>query len=224
MSFNSDIQKSSVQGLITLYELDARKLGGDVYRFHGHNHEDNNGIIIWRGNRYHPISITAEGLEMRGDGRASMPRLKIANVLNGVVGAIGNLCLRYYDFADAKLTIITTLAAYLDDATEDNYKIQHWYIEQKINEDIREVEFELANPVDLQSAKIPLRPIDDYCRWAVCGRYRGEECGYRGTAMFDDAGNPTDDPTKDKCRGVLAHCQIRNNEDSFGGFPGSSLL
>lgn len=224
MSFNSDIQQSSVQGLITLYELDARKLGGDVYYFHGHNHEDNNGIITWRGNHYHPISIKAEGLEMRGDGRASMPKLTIANVLNGVVGAISNLCLRYHDFAKAKITIIHTLADYLDDASEDNYKIQKWYIEQKIDESVEAVQFELANPVDLGGWRIPLRQISDHCNWAMCGRYRGEECAYKGTAMFDKYGKPTDDPAKDRCRGILAHCQLRDNEGSFGAFPGSSLL
>ena len=38
---SSDLQKLSVMGLVTLYELDATKLGGDIFRWHGHmSHED----------------------------------------------------------------------------------------------------------------------------------------------------------------------------------------
>ena len=43
MNFNTDIQQTTVQGFITLYELDARKLGGEIYRFHGHNTASKNG-------------------------------------------------------------------------------------------------------------------------------------------------------------------------------------
>ncbi|MPX14719.1 phage tail protein, partial [Moraxella catarrhalis] len=53
MSFNTDIQQTTVQGFITLYELDARKLGGEIYRFHGHN----DGVIRWQGQDFHPIAI-----------------------------------------------------------------------------------------------------------------------------------------------------------------------
>ena len=53
MTFNNDVQKSVVQGLITLYELDARKQGGEVYRFHGHN----DGVITWQGQNFTPIAI-----------------------------------------------------------------------------------------------------------------------------------------------------------------------
>ena len=36
MTLNSDFQKLYVDGLITLYELDARALGAGILRFHGH--------------------------------------------------------------------------------------------------------------------------------------------------------------------------------------------
>lgn len=38
---NSDFQKLSVQGLITLYEIDATALGAGVFRWHGHTALDN---------------------------------------------------------------------------------------------------------------------------------------------------------------------------------------
>ena len=41
MALNSDFQKLYVDGLITLYELDARTLGAGILRFHGHiSYED----------------------------------------------------------------------------------------------------------------------------------------------------------------------------------------
>ena len=119
----SDLQKLSVTGLVTLYELDATKLGAGIMRWHGHvsfedwqkviawagredqligNTDENVGReywagdgeievkrdLIWQGQIYNPIPIQSDGLEMRGDGRASTPSLVIANNLNGLQGAI----------------------------------------------------------------------------------------------------------------------------------------
>ncbi|MDO4896315.1 MAG: phage minor tail protein L [Moraxella sp.] len=220
MSFNNQIQKDTVQGFITLYELDARKLGGEIYRFHGHN----DGVITWQGQQFHPIAIKADGLEMRSDGKASAPTLTIHNDIGGVAQALRFLCLRFGDFAGARLKVIHTLAEYLDSTDEQNYRIQHWYIEQKISETLATTTFELSNPVDFEGQKIPVRQITSYCHWAVCGRYRGEECAYLGTARFTADGKPTDDPEQDRCGGRLSDCKLRNNERRFGGFPASSLV
>lgn len=46
MSLQSDFQKLYVDGIVTLYELDARALGAGILRFHGHiSHEDWKRII-----------------------------------------------------------------------------------------------------------------------------------------------------------------------------------
>ena len=267
----SDLQKLSVSGLITLYELDATSLGAGIIRWHGHvsyedwkrimawagredkligNVDENVGReyfvsdneteflsdIIWQSQTYEPIAIQSEGLEMRGDGRASTPSLTLANNINGVQGAISAMCLQFDDFAGAKLTVINTLAKYLDavnftsgnpQATNE-YRKQIWYVEQKTSENTSAVTFELSNPVDFDGVRIPTREITSYCHWAVHGRYRGEECGYIDAAMFTEDGTPTDDPSKDKCSGRLNDgCRIRfgeNNPLPFGGYPSSSLV
>lgn len=261
---SSDLQKLSVTGLVTLYELDATSLGAGVFRWHGHvSFEDwqylfkfasktefasstykvtNTGTediirrdIIWQGSIYSPMPIQSDGLEMRGDGRASTPSLALANNIDGIQGAISAMCLQFDDFAGAKLTVINTLAKYLDAAnfTDGNpqaaneYRKQLWYVEQKTSENANAVTFELSNPVDFEGARIPSREITSYCHWAVHGRYRGEECGYTGAAMFTEDGTPTDDPSKDKCGGRLSDCRLRfgdNNPLPFGGFPSSSLI
>lgn len=224
MSFNNEVQKDSVQSFITLYELDARKLGGEVYRFHGHTHSENDGKIIWQGQEFIPIAIKADGLEVRSDGKASTPTLTIHNDIGGVSQALRFLCLRFGDFAGAKLKVIHTLAGYLDSTDEQNYRTALWYIEQKTSETNSTTTFELSNPVDFEGLKIPVRQITSYCHWAVCGRYRVEECGYIGTARFTHDGKPTDNPELDKCGGRLSDCKLRNHETRFGGFPASSLV
>lgn len=223
MALTADIQQTSVQGLITLYELDARKLGGEIYRFHGHN----DGIINWNGQAFSPVAIEADGLEMRGDGKASTPKLTVGNEINGVQQGLRLLCLRYDDFAGAKLTVIQTLAEYLNSRDSQNYKQQIWYVEQKTEENDVSTTFELSNPVDFEGQKIPVRNITNYCHWAVCGKYRGEECGYTGTRRYTVDGKLTNDPVQDKCSGLLAHCRLRfgeNVELPFGGFPASGIV
>lgn len=245
---NSDFQKLSVTGLVTLYELDATKLGAGIFRWHGHVSSDSWRIIddtviddgatvkrdiIWQGQTYSPMPIQTDGLEVRGDGKASTPSLALANNINGVQGAISALCLQYDDFAGARLTVINTMAKYLDAANFTNgnpqaaneYRKQVWYCEQKTSENRSAVTFELSNPVDFEGARIPSREITNYCHWAVHGRYRGEECGYTGAARFTDRGVPTTDPSKDRCGGrLVSDCGARNNQDRFGGFPSSALI
>lgn len=220
MSFDNDIKQTSVQGFITLYELDARKLGGEIYRFHGHNDD-----ITWRGHTFTPIAIKADGLEMRGDGKASTPKLAISDNIDGIQGAVSALCRLYDDFAGAKLTVTHTLAAYLN-SDDGNYKQQEWFIEQKTSEAPTSgvVEFELSNPVDFEGQKIPVRQITTFCHEAVCGRYRGEVCGYTGASRFTINGTPTDDPSLDACGGELSHCQLRGNESRFCGFPAAGIV
>lgn len=261
---NSDFQKLSVAGIVTLYQLDTTRLGGGVFYWHGHvawedwarildyagdsSLIDNNQLaghdydisstdkevkrdIIWQGQVYSPVAIKSDGLELRGDGKASMPNLAIANTLNGINGAMSALCLQLSDFAGAKLTVITTLAKYLDAANfasgnpqaRNEYKKQVWFVEQKTAENASQVTFELSNPVDFEGMKIPCREITNYCHWAVCGRYRQDPCLYSGSAMFTKDGKPTDNQSLDYCGGSLADCKLRDNTARFGGFPSSSL-
>ena len=268
MGLSADYQKLSVEGLITLYQLDATALGAGILYLHGHtNYEDwvkiyssigkdsefvgdttksvgfdysasdtNKELrrdIIFNGITYKPVAIDSDGLEQRGDGKASSPTLSIANNIDGVQGAISAYCLRFDDFAGAKLTVINTLAKYLDSENfsegnlqaSNEYKKQVWYIEQKTSENATLVSFELSNPIDFEGQRIPCREINNYCQWAINGGYRGESCGYINPAMYDENDKPTNNPELDKCSGRLQGCKIRFKDKPlpFGGFPSSSL-
>lgn len=266
---SSDLQKLSVMGLVTLYELDATKLGAGVMRWHGHmSHEDWEFIyrytdksrytdmtrhtdptgtkdiirrnIMWAGQEYTPVSIQSDGLEIRGDGRPSTPTLVIANNIDGINGAITAMCAFYSDFVGAELRVIRVLAKHLDaanftvgnpSADSQQYTDQYWTINQKTHESLSEqdssVAFELSTPLTAQRKMIPSRTITKYCDWAVKGKYRGESCGYTGTAMFTEDGTPTDNPALDKCGGCLSDCKLRFGDFEplpFGGFPSASML
>lgn len=262
MALNSDFQKLYVDGLITLFELDARTLGAGILRFHGHiSYEDWERIytsigsseligadtgsigkvfdsgnekswqrnIIWQEQTFEPMALEVSGLEMRSDGKASAPTLSMANNIGGIQGAVSAYCLRFGDFAGAKLKVITTLAKYLDaenfssgnaTANPSEKREQIWFIEQKTSENAQQVTFELSNPVDFEGLKIPTRQISNYCNW----EYRSEECGYIGSAMFTEKDEPTDNPALDRCNYRTSGCRCRENELHFGGFPASSMV
>ncbi|WP_151721202.1 phage minor tail protein L [Acinetobacter ursingii] len=270
MSLNSDFQKLYVDGLITLYELDASNLGAGILRFHGHIafedwekiyvsadqtnwladttliHADkvfdvDNGSkvwyrdIIWQGQVFSPMAIDSTGFGKTTDGKAAMPTLTMANNINGVQGAVSAYCYRFDDFAGAKLKVITTLAKYLDaenfsqgnPSASNESEIQIAYIEQKTSSNDEQVVFELSNPVDFEGKKIPLRQITNLCHWACTNGYRGEQCGYTGTAMFTMKDEPTTDPSQDRCPGRMRSCRLRFGENkplSHGGYPASSLI
>ncbi len=234
MNLTADFQKLSVDGVITLFELDASNLGAGILRFHGHNHDKNDGNIIFRGQAFNPQALSVTGLEMRSDGRASTPTLTLANNIGGVQGAVSAYCLQFSDFAGASVKVITTLAKYLDainfddgnPTASDECKEQLWFVEQKTSENTQQVIFELSNPIDFEGLKLPVREITNYCHWAITGRYRGEECGYTGMAMFDEHDKPTDNPIMDKCGGRMKSCVCRygGRPLPFGGFPASNLI
>ncbi|MEQ9728509.1 phage minor tail protein L [Pseudomonas sp. WHRI 8822A] len=233
--YNRDIQALEPGNLIRLYELDATRLGGSVWRFHGHAGDSlgmPDGTIVWQGQVYGRIQIQASGFDIRGDGRAAAPTLQLANELDGVRGAISALCLQFKDLAGAKLRVIETFRHFLDavnfadgnPGASDQCRINAWYIEQKTEEDRAHVTFELSSPIDLGGQQLPAQQITKLCRWACRGQYRGEACAYTGEVMFTKKDEPTDNPALDRCRGSWGSCRKRGNTRRFGGSLGASLI
>ncbi len=137
----------------------------------------------------------------------------------------------------AKVIVHDTFKHYLDaanfpdgnpEADPEQEKVQVYYIDSKSTETNEIVEFTLSSPADLQGLLIPTRQIHSLCTWCMRGDYRsGNGCDYAGTLYFDEKGNPTDDPSKDKCSGLLVDCKKRFGADNplpFGGFPGAALI
>ena len=249
MSLNNDYQKLEPGNEIRLFEVDGTSFGvGAVLRFHSHNIAHTPAEITvaggdestlpaksiwWQGNEYKAWPCQINGLEKSTTGSGATPKLTVANL----DGSITALCLAYDDLLKATVTIHDTLAQYLDarnfpsgNATADptQEKLQVWYIDGKNTETSEVIEFRLTSPMDLQGLMIPTRQLHSLCSWCIRGKYRsGDGCDYAGTNYFDKNNNPVADPSLDQCNGTLTACKLRfgeNNELSFGGFPGTSLI
>lgn len=247
MALIADIQKLEPGGEIRLFEIDGTEYGADYLRFHGHAipHTPDElrayagsgqdlpvKSIWWQGNEYAAWPVQLEGLSSSSDGSAARPTFAAGNV-NGRITA---LCLAFDDLLKFKLTVRETLAQYLDavnfpegnpsaDPTQEALEI--WYIDQKTGEDGEVVQWELSSPGEIDNHGLPGRQMTTFCHWAMTGGYRGANCGYTGGVMFDDDDNPTDDPSKDQCKGGLKSCKLRFGENqplSHGGFPAVSLI
>ncbi|MEB5750033.1 phage minor tail protein L [Leclercia adecarboxylata] len=249
MSLNSDYQKLEPGNEVRLFSVDGTAFGtGEVLRFHSYNVPHTEAEIVtaggdesklpaksiwWQGQEYKAWPCQIDGVEASTSGSSAQPKLSVAN-LDGSVTA---LCLAYDDLLQAKVTIHDTLAQYLDarnfaggnpaaDATQE--KLQVWYIDAKTSETNEVVEFALSSPMDLQGLMIPTRQLHSLCTWCIRNKYRtGDGCDYAGSRYFDKNNNPVSDPSLDECNGTLSACKLRfgeNNELSFGGFPGTSLI
>ncbi|MCZ4058224.1 phage minor tail protein L [Pantoea sp. LMR881] len=249
MSINTDYQKLEPGNFIRLYEVDGTAFGvADVLRFHACNIPHSEAEIIaaggdesklpaksiwWQGEEYSAWPCKIEGMETSTTGSSAQPKLTVANL----DGSITALCLAYDDLLQAKVSIHDTLAQYLDaknfpdgnasaDPTQEKLKV--FYIDSKSAETKTQVEFTLSSPMDLQGLMIPTRQLHSLCTWCIRGKYRtGDGCDYAGSRYFDKFNNPVNDPSLDECSGTLTGCKLRfgeNEELSFGGFPGTSLI
>lgn len=243
MTFKSDVQKLEVNGFIRLFELDASKYGGPIFRFHGitgwsdfdivHNfgasdpkaepRVRDNLSIIWQGQEYSAIPIDVGNISLDSSGKASSVTFTVSNTIDDVKGAFGAYCRLFNDFIGCKLKIINTFAKYLDAVNFPNgnttaaneASTQTWIVNQRTSENLLQISFDLTDPANHSGFKIPTRDITNYCHWALLGNYRsGEGCTYTGAAMFDEEDNPVSDPANDKCGARYNSCNIR-----FGNAP-----
>lgn len=245
---NSDLQKLEPGNRIRLIEVDGTRFGADILRFHcdtlpftpqelaaagGDESKLPAKSVWWQGQEYGPWPFSVEGLEISADSQGNAPKLSVANI-NGLISA---LCLQFEDMAQAKVRIHDTLVHYLDarnfpqgnsSADPLQEKLQVFYIDRKATESDEAVVFELSSPADLRGLRIPTRQIHSLCTWCSRGDYRtGKGCDYAGSRYFDDKGNPVEDPSQDRCGGLLSDCQKRFGEHEplpFGGFPGAALI
>lgn len=249
MSLSSDYQKLEPGNLVRLFEVDGSAFDlPDVLRFHAYNIPHTEAEILaaggdetklparsvwWQGQEYKAWPCQITGMETSTTGSSAQPKLTVANL----DGSITALCLAYDDMLQAKVSIHDTLAKYLDaknftggnasaDPTQEKLKV--FYIDSKSTETKTQVEFTLSSPMDLQGLMIPTRQLHSLCTWCIRGKYRsGDGCDYAGTRYFDKFNNPVSDPSLDECSGTLTGCKLRfgeENEVSFGGFPGTSLI
>lgn len=232
---NQDLQRSYVGELVTLYELDCTSIGGGVLFFTSTVESDGDSVMF-NGNEYTPVEITAEGFEYNGQGAFPNPVLRLSNVTNFA----SSLVIAYQDLIGATVRRIRTLKTYLDDgATPDPQQIfapDVYTVEQKSKHSRSMIEWKLSAAVDQEGLKIPSHVlVRDYCSHTYrvfdatsnSFNYNHATCPYNdstnGGLMFTSSNVATIDPTQDICAKTLPACQLRFGENGnlpFRGCPG----
>lgn len=150
--------------LFALYDIDLTKVGGGITYFSPHFNERNEPVT-WRGQRYTPYPIVADGFRISGDGPSSRPTLTVSNILGWVTGAVAE----YDGVIGCKVTRRRVLARHLDavnfiSGQNPNHDplaeiVDRWTINRLVSLNSRAATFELASPAETDNAVIPARPV-----------------------------------------------------------------
>jgi lambda family phage minor tail protein L len=191
MTLEADLQQGWHDAIVELIDLDLSPITNDpadIFYFTNQVKPDDTKIQ-WKGNIYEPIPIASAGYEKSTTGQIAQPSLTVANVLGTFTQVISELD----DLVGAKVTRRRTLGKYLDgepgaDPLQE-FPIDVFYIERKVQENSMIISWELASVLDLEGLKLPRRIItQNYCQW----RYRGSECGYTGGILYGSNDKPID--------------------------------
>ena len=170
----SDLQKANPSAIIEMFALttDATLHGSTAtYRFHNGTNALSNGDIIWAGNTYVKMPITAEGFAYQR-GQIPRPTLTVSNALGTITAILLNVnsVTTGNDLTGATVTRIRTLARFIDSinfigntnpfGTPDptaEFPQEIYKIDRKSTESRDIVQFELAAPFDLAGVRSPKR-------------------------------------------------------------------
>lgn len=170
----TDLQKANPSAIIELFTLEttvALHGSAQTYRFHNGTNLNNNTNIVWAGNTYIKLPITADGFAFQR-GQIPRPTLTVSNALGTITAILLNVntVTTGNDLTGATVTRIRTLARYLDNINfPDNtnplgtpdptaeFPQEIYKIDRKASETRNFVQFELAAPFDLAGVRSPKR-------------------------------------------------------------------
>lgn len=220
---------------VDLYDLDYSRLvgapGDPVYVEHFVNDLGPSGRepVVFDGITYHPIPIETDGLERRAEGSTSRPRIRVGNA-DGVISELIHSV--PHELEGALLIRRTVYARNLDNGPEADPRavwdaFDVWQLEQKLQENFLQVEYELSSKPDVQGLDLPLRRVQsDLCMWT----YKGPDCGWVPEVGFyvDERNVPTADPAEDECALDVTACILRFHAKQlplrYGAFIGSARV
>lgn len=150
--------------LITLFDIDLTKVGGDITHFCNQLNEKNEPMI-WKGVTYLPFPIVANGFEVSADGAANRPTLTVSNLL----GWVSTVIVEHDGIIGCKVTRRRVQARHLDavnfvSENNPNYDplaeyIDRWTVNRLVSLNSRMATFELASPAETDNAILPARPV-----------------------------------------------------------------
>ena len=211
------IQELNQDAFVDLFEVSGYNPDSifDSFRFTNHSG------VQFGGKAYLPISCEIETIEYTSEGQQPEPTLSVADQ----DGIITDLILLYNNMEGASIKVIRTQVRYLDGQpqadptailTEADFLIARR--EQHAPREL--VRFALANPIEVDGARLPGRVCLRTCVWI----YRDPDtCGYAGATRFTIDNRRTLVEAEDRCGKSIAACRLRFGNNAvlpFGGFPG----
>lgn len=226
-SIQEQLQSLEPSAIIELFQLEltAAVNGVDSTLYYHAGTNELTSDVVFNQITYTAFPIEVDGFEVTSKGTLPRPSMKVSNANNSISALIV-----LYNPLQAKVTRIRTCKKFLDaanfasgNASADStakFEDEVWYIDRVANENTQLVEFELTSRLDLTNLALPRRQVLEHCPW----QYKGEECGYKGSASFDLNDNPTV-PSGDVCAKKYSSCTKRfpSGNLPFGGFPGARL-
>jgi lambda family phage minor tail protein L len=213
-----DIQKLQNEAPLFLFELSNYNRNAPEDKIHFCNF---NGVVFG-GISYEAIPCQISGLDLTSEGTLPSPTLVVADV-NNLVSYLSAL---YEGLEGARLKVFETRPRFLDNGASPDPTaiIENPYllvIESRSEIPNKQVSFELSVPIAFSGGeKVPTRGIYQTCSFT----YRGGQCQYLGSRMWDINNKPTTDPNKDQCNKTIAACKLRFKENGVlrhGGFVGA---
>ena len=211
------IQELSQDTFIDLFEVSGYNPNSPFDSFRFTNHSG----VQFGGKAYTPIACQIEMIEYTSEGQQPEPSLTVGDP----DGIITDLILLYNNMEGASIHVIRTQARYLDgqsnaDPTAILTEADFIIARREQHAPRKLITFALANPIEVDGAKLPGRICLRTCIWV----YRDPDtCGYSGNTRFTLSNQRTLDPALDKCAKSIIACRLRFGENAvlpFGGYPG----
>lgn len=227
-AIQSEAQSLAPSALISLFMLDATKIGGPVWYFTSTSMAAR--PVSFGGTEYTPVGVELRGVTTSGVSELPRPELVLEadELIQAIVNTWGNL-------GGCTLTRYRTFARFLDGEAEADptafYGPDIFVIDRKSSDTPEQVTWELSAAIDQENATVGRTIIRDTCLW----RYREWKsssnsfdysrslCPYAGTKYFDVDDNPVATPDLDRPSRGVSCCKLRFGEGAdlpFGGFPG----
>lgn len=174
------------------------------------------------GGPFQALACSIETLEISSTGAQSRPVLTMSDT----AGIVGTLLGNTDGIEGSKLRVVRTKARYLDSGQTPS-------VANGILQRSDLVVSRISNWIPLDSIALELSSVLDYgggetacparnCNIGCGVPYRSAACSYAGAAMFTLAGQPTLDPTQDRCAKTLSACKLRFGQNAtlpYAGFP-----
>ncbi|WP_147112082.1 phage minor tail protein L [Tateyamaria sp. syn59] len=238
-----ELEGFAIDDVVELFTVDARMIGGDVYRFAPTSvpgAADARVQPVFGGETYAVIPFESEGWEWSAGGTLPQPTVRFLMAREdgdqvSVAAFLLSMVEAYDDLLGAQVHRLQTLRKFLDDGSEPNPQahmgVEIYTVTQKTKQTPDMIEFRLSSALDLEDVVLPRRQVLNYCQWAYRRArsdgsfdYSNATCPYVGMSYFDATGNPVSDPRQDRCRRQLSDCKLRFGQHAklpFGGFPGA---